>query len=203
MKRARCVASLSGVFLLAACSRGGAAPEILAPATERQIGISQSVALAVNPSDGSLLRADQQGLFRWRSSVGWTEVQAPASAGFSSVVVDPDNPATVYAGGAGFGAIRSDDSGETWREVNSGLPNLDVAALALHSFRRETLFAWVEGVGIYRTEDGGKSWLKMPDPGPPDPDVRALTHSTLAGSMNTGWLYAATPTGAYLSMDCF
>ena len=203
MKRARRVASLTGVFLLAACSRGGTAPPILARATDGQIGISQSVALAYDPSDGSLLRADQEGLFRWRSSVGWAEVQAPTSTGFSSVVVDPDNPTTVYAGGVRFGVIRSDDSGETWREVNSGLPNLDVAALALHSFQRETLFAWVEGVGIYQTEDGGKSWLKMPDPGPPDPDVRALTHSTLAGSMNTGWLYAATPTGVYLSMDCF
>jgi hypothetical protein len=40
------------------------------------------------------------------------------------------------------------------------------------------------------------------DNGPPVPFV-ALAHSTLKGSMNTGWLYAATFRGPYLSMDCF
>jgi hypothetical protein len=74
--------------------------------------------------------------------------------------------------------MRSDDGGANWQEINSGLPSRDVTALALHSFQRETLFAWLKDEGIYRTEDGG-------------------------GSMNTGWLYAATPSGAYLSIDCF
>ena len=40
------------------------------------------------------------------------------------------------------------------------------------------------------------------DEGPPS-KVTALAHSTYEGSMNTGWLYAGTPDGPYLSMDCF
>lgn len=206
MKIARTVghiAVLLAIFLLPACASSEPAPPTIAAETEAEIGVSRSVALAYDPSDGSLLRADQEGLFRWRSTVGWTEVDALGSAGFSAVVVDPDQPATVYASGVGLGVIRSDDAGETWRGVSVNLVDLDVTALAIHSFRRKTLFAWVEGDGSYRTEDGGKSWLRMPDPAPPDADVRGLTHSTLPGSMNTGWLYAATPTGAYLSMDCF
>jgi hypothetical protein len=50
-------------------------------------------------------------------------------------------------------------------------------------------------------EDGGGRWQNMDD-GPPAPVV-ALAHSTLQGSMNTGWPYAATSEAPYLSMDCF
>lgn len=102
-----------------------------------------------------------------------------------------------------MGIVRSDDGGRNWKVVNAGLSGQDVTALAIHSFNRDTLYAWVKGDGVYSTEDGGTSWKRVPDQGPPDKDVRSLTHSTLPGSMKTGWLYASTPKGIYLSMDCF
>lgn len=121
----------------------------------------------------------------------------------SGVVVNPEQPQIVYASAPGLGVLRSDDEGTTWQAVNTNLPSLDVTALALHSFKREILYAWLRDEGIYRTEDGGATWVQLPDQGPSDKAVQGLVHSTLPGSMNTGWLYAATPTGAYLSMDCF
>jgi len=63
------------------------------------------------------------------------------------------------------------------------------------------VYAWIAKQGVFETEDGGERWQKM-DAGPPT-QVVALAHSTLEGSMKTGWLYAATPDGPYLSMDCF
>ncbi len=210
------VISLLGLLLLTACAAGGAPtnpanplaasdalPAPAGPPVPREIGPTDSVALAYTPTDGSLLRADREGLFRWRADSGWESIDIPQAFGASGVIVDPDQPAIVYASGAGLGVMRSDDGGANWRAVHTGLPNLDVTALALHSFRRETLYAWVRDDGIYRTEDGGANWKRMPDQGPPDKDVRGLIHSTLPGSMNTGWLYASTPSGAYLSMDCF
>ena len=213
------VVLLVSAWLLAACAGSANAPTTSTPSNPfaasgaplAQVGPpvthipgpAESVALAYDPTDGSLLKADRAGLSRWRAGSGWENVSVPQPFGVSGVIVNPDQPATVYASGPGLGVIRSDDGGTNWRAVNAGLPNLDVTALALHSFRRETLYAWVRGEGVYRTEDGGANWKRMPDQGPPDKDVRGLTHSTLPGSMNTGWLYAATPTGAYLSMDCF
>ena len=206
---------LAGAWLLAACAvntptpptnlpaANNGLPDLAGPSVPRAIGPSDSVALAYDPADGSLLKGDRDGLFRRRVDSGWESIDVPHTLGLSSVVVNPDKPATIYASGPGLGVIRSDDGGTNWRAVNNGLPGLDVTALSLHSFRRETLYAWVLGDGIYRTEDGGANWKRMPDQGPPDKDVRGLTHSTLPGSMNTGWLYASTPTGAYLSMDCF
>jgi hypothetical protein len=155
-----------------------------------------------NPTDKSLLLADQRGLSRWHAGV-WEELAVPGAYGLSAVTLNPEAPATIYVAGPGFGVVRSDDDGANWRAVHSGLPNLNATALAIHSFRRETFYTWLRGEGVFQTEDGGASWKRAPDQGPPDKDVRGLTHSTLPGSMNTGWLYAATPTGAYLSMDCF
>ena len=195
---------LFGWMILAACSPSQAAQSAKPSSSGNEASGMDSVSLTYDPVDGSLLKADSLGLWRWRVDSGWQALPVPeAAAGFSGVVANPDQPGLIYASGPGLGVIESDDGGETWQAINIGLPNLDVTALALHSFRRATLYAWVHNEGIYRTEDGGTIWEQVPDQGPADTDVSGLTHSTLPGSMNTGWLYAATPTGAYLSMDCF
>lgn len=189
---------LASMFALATCA--GRADT---PVASSLAGTSDSIGLAYDLEGGGLLKADNQGLSRWRAGGGWEKLTVPEASGLSGVVVNPEQPGTVYVSGPSVGVLRSEDAGKSWKEVNTGLPNQDVTALALHTFRRETLYAWVRGEGIYRTEDGGGTWVRVPDQGSPDGDVRGLTHSTLPGSMNTGWLYAATPTGAYLSMDCF
>jgi len=194
------VFSLLGLLALNACAGLSATRVAGFPAI--QLEATDSVALAFNPADGSLLLAGPGGIARWQGR-GWESLPVPGDPAMSAVVVNPDQPAMIYASGPGLGVIRSDDGGASWREVNAGLPGLEITALALHSFRRETLYAWLKGDGIYRTEDGGANWERMPDQGPPDADVRSLIHSNLVGSMNTGWLAAATPSGAYLSMDCF
>lgn len=205
--------ALLGLVTLAGCSRRSEetptnlpaeafntpAPPADSTATNGDAGL---VALAYDVADGSLLKVDSSGLLRWRVGRGWEKSALPVSS-LSAVVVNPEQPTTVYASGPELGVIRSDDGGQSWQNASAGLPGPDVTALALHSFRRETLYAWVHNDGLYLTEDGGATWKRAPDQGPPDTDVRALIHSTLPGSMNTGWLYAATPSGAYLSMDCF
>jgi len=193
--------TLLSLLLLTAC--GANTPAALTPTVSPALHPSDSVALAYDPSDGNLLKADRDGLFRWRADGRWESVSIPQTPALSGVVVNPEQPAMIYISGPGLGVMRSDNGGQTWQALNTGLSSLDVTALALHSFRRQTLYVWLRGIGIYRTEDGGAHWARMPDEGPPDKDVRGLTHSTLPGSMNTGWLYAATPTDAYLSMDCF
>lgn len=214
---------LLGTWLLAACAPG-AQPPTAGNAAPRQAGslttkgdlavpvdlpfpvdgkqAADPVALAYHPADDKLLLATGEGLFRWQAGA-WQSVALPPAVQVSGVTVNPDQPDTVYVSGVGLGVVRSDDGGTTWQTSNTGLPDRDATALALHSFERETLYAWLKDDGIYRTEDGGANWVRLPDRGPEDKDVRGLIHSTLPGSMNTGWLYASTPTGGYLSMDCF
>jgi photosystem II stability/assembly factor-like uncharacterized protein len=163
-----------------------------------------ALALAVDAADGSLLKIDQ-GLVR-SSDDGrsWTPLALPEGTDPTTlrwVATTAEAPDSLYAAGSGAGIMRSDDRGTTWRTVSDDLPSQEVAAFAVHTFRPDTLYAWIEGQGVFRTEDSGGSWLRM-DEGPPT-KVTALAHSTYEGSMNTGWLYAATPDGPYLSMDCF
>jgi photosystem II stability/assembly factor-like uncharacterized protein len=151
-----------------------------------------------------LLKATD-GLFRSTDrGQTWQPLPIPASLHpdrIRTVATTIAAPSSIYVAGPGAGVVRSDDRGQTWRTVSAGLPSQDVTAFAVHSFRPDTLYASIDGQGVFRTEDSGDRWQKM-DAGP-EGAVIALAHSTLEGSMNTGWLYAATPEGPYLSMDCF
>lgn len=165
--------------------------------------------LAIDPSDGSLIKVDR-GLFRSTDrGATWAALPVPEEIRpdkLRVVATNAEAPATIYAAGPGAGVIRSDDAGQTWRDVSGDLPSSEIGALTVHTFRPNTLYAWIDKQGVFRTEDGGNAWTKMDD-GPPQDGPRvpvvALAHSTLEGSMNTGWLYASTPDGPYLSMDCF
>ena len=160
--------------------------------------------LAIARVDGSLLEV-AGGL--WRStdqSQSWHALAIPTSLHpekLRQVATLPAAPTSIFAAGPGAGVLRSDDDGKTWRRISAGLPSQQVTAFAVHSYLPDTIYSWIAGQGVFRTENGGQRWQKM-DSGP-DAAVVALAHSTLEGSMNTGWLYAATPKGPYLSMDCF
>src|SRR5260370_2025760 len=88
-----------------------------------------------------------------------------------------------------------------WVERTEGLPGLDVIAVADHATHPDTIYAIVEERGIYRSQDAGKSW-RMMDRGPRDGLVQ-LIHSDMPGSMQSGWLFAATSSGVRRIMDCF
>jgi photosystem II stability/assembly factor-like uncharacterized protein len=194
------VVAISLTLLLAGCQSAFlGAPTAGTPA---QGGPASS--LAVDPTDGSLLRAGG-GLFRSADQgQSWRPLPLPDALHpdeLGQIATSRAAPSSLFGAGPKAGIVRSDDRGQTWRAITGGLPSQEVAAFAVHSFHADTLYAWIAGQGVFRTEDGGGRWEKMDD-GPRAP-VSGLAHSTLQGSMNTGWLYAATPGGPYLSMDCF
>ena len=190
-------------FLLALLATGGQSAQSVEPQPGGLV-IEPALSLAVSAVDGSLLRAGRR-LFRSTDrGARWSPLSLPAGLHpdrIRQVATTASAPNSIYAAGPGAGVVRSDDNGRTWRSISAGLPSQEVAAFAVHSFRPDTIYASIPLRGVFRTEDSGRQWQKMDD-GPPAPVV-ALAHSPLAGSMNTGWLYAATPRGPYLSMDCF
>ncbi len=199
-------------MILAACAQNNVStppPIATNVSVTRPSGVH---ALAVDPRDGHLLKATSEGLFQTLDGgKSWQAMMLPADIagkGVSQVAIHKDQPDTIYIAGEQIGIWRSRDAGKTWEKVTRGLENESVTALALHSngYPRDdskSLFAWVAGVGIFESHDEGDNWKRPPDKGPPNLNVLALTHSALPGSMQTGWLYASTPDGAYLSMDCF
>lgn len=161
------------------------------------------LSLAYDAATGTLWGTSSEGIYRRGDGAGWKQVSAVAQGAAKPIRVtaDPHAGDRLYQTGPGIGVMRSDDAGKTWRQIGDGLPSKDVGTFAVNSVQEGTLFAWIQGQGLFRTMDAGATWLRMDD-GPPA-TVVDLVHSPLEGSMNTGWLYALTPQGIYLSMDCF
>jgi photosystem II stability/assembly factor-like uncharacterized protein len=86
-----------------------------------------------------------------------------------SIVVDPADPATLYAAAGWWeenrgGVITSHDHGETWTPITTGLPDATVWSIALDPsspVAARTLYAASYQHGIYKTADGGQSWRAM------------------------------------------
>jgi photosystem II stability/assembly factor-like uncharacterized protein len=184
--------------LLAACGPAkeeGVLPQDAAPGE----------VVALQYGGESLLRAHPHALYRSTDGgESWEPVALPASVRegrIAAVATPPAAPGTLLIAGPGIGVVKSEDEGRTWMRLDEELPSREVAALAAHADQPGTLYAVVSGEGIYRSEDAGETWTRM-DGGPGAP-IRQLFHSDMKGSMQSGWLFAATPEGVRRSMDCF
>lgn len=127
--------------------------------------------LAVDPTDPDVCYVaalghlwgdnDERGLYRTRDGgESWERVlQGPDGVGACDVVLDPTNPAIVYAAlygprrtpwsfegiQDGAGIWRSDDGGDHWRRLTAGLPErTGRIGLTVHAADPEILYAVVE-----------------------------------------------------------
>ncbi len=100
--------------------------------------------------------------------------------GVSEVHMDPRNPDVMYAvswqrlrnvavlmdGGPGTGIHKSEDGGETWRELTEGLPAefMGKTGIAVSPQNPDVIYATIELAnrtgGFWRSEDGGETWEK-------------------------------------------
>ncbi|MEM6376665.1 MAG: glycosyl hydrolase [Bacteroidota bacterium] len=111
----------------------------------------------------------------WKRTLGndeWT--------GATELVIDPRNPDRLYAatwdrhrtiaafmsGGPGSGLHRSDDGGETWVKLSTGLPtsNMGKIGLAISPQQPDVIYAAIEldrrTGALYRSADRGATWEK-------------------------------------------
>ncbi len=116
--------------------------------------------------------------------VSWTRTLGDDEwVGATDLVIDPNNSDWLYAatwqrhrtvaaymgGGPGSGIHRSTDGGETWQELESGLPqsNLGKIGLAISPFNSDVIYAAIEldrtKGGVYMSSNRGMSWSKQSD----------------------------------------
>lgn len=108
-----------------------------------------------------------------------------------SILVDGNDPATLYAASDGEGVYKK-TAATDWMAINSGLGNLKVKALVMKD--SNTLFAGTDGGGVFKTSDAGANWRACGATG--NLSIRSLR---IANST----LYAGTVAGVFASTnDC-
>jgi photosystem II stability/assembly factor-like uncharacterized protein len=118
----------------------------------------------------------------WSSDLGtsWTRAQQnpgfPEASGYKLERIwhiepgRPSEPQVVYAGVAPAALFRSEDGGQSWREVASltqhdtrprwhpGAGGLCLHSVVVDPSNPNRMFVGISAVGVFRTEDSGASW---------------------------------------------
>ncbi len=163
--------------------------------TWKHLGLAATRAISrirVHPRDPDLVYVAAQGapfaptaergIYRSKDGgVRWELVlHVDANTGASDLAMDRTNPRILYAamwdhdrepwvvrsGGPGSGFWKSTDGGDTWKEINEGLPDvMGKTAIDVSPADPDRLWALIEadeeGDGIYRSDDGGQSWTQL------------------------------------------
>jgi len=176
----------------------------LHPADRRQVLISDEF--------NGLLWKSTDGGNTWRTVFNHPDAGDPCSLiecrhGFKAIAYAPSAPNIVYAGmrmhrgaidGAyparpSLGMFKSNDGGETWGEINTGLetPLINIHRIAVHPTNPDVVYIGTWKDGVFKTTDGGQSWaLKN------DGLVSADVHSLAIDPANPQVLYAGLGEGA-------
>jgi len=132
----------------------------------------------------------------WRSDDGgdtWKHVGLDGTAQIATVIVDPNDPETVfvaavgdpYRAGPDRGVYKSADGGATWRRVLSAGDEVGASSIVMQPGVPHTLFAGLwrasrspyqltsggAGGGLFKSTDDGEHWTQAAGHGLPDGDT--------------------------------
>jgi photosystem II stability/assembly factor-like uncharacterized protein len=131
----------------------------------------------------------------------WTSLPWPEGGAVQGLLIDSQNPNTLYATGSvypGVGIFKSTNGGGSWRAINFGLADTAVSSLAIAPQDSRILYAGTSRGGVFKSIDGGESWGTTGlAAGLTNNRVDALT----IDPQNPRTVYAATVTGLYKSID--
>lgn len=123
--------------------------------------------------------SQERGVYRTQDGgQNWSKVlTVDQNTGASSLSMDMNNPRILYAsmwqhrrypwimesGGAQSGLYKSTDGGDTWNQLNTGLPKaFGKSGISVSRANSERVFAVIEAEGekggVYRSDDAGKTW---------------------------------------------
>ena len=166
--------------------------------TWKHIGLEKSYAIStiiVHPKNSELVYAcamgntfapnSERGLYRSKDGgKSWERILfRNDSTGCVEAAFDPSNPSVIYAtlwqayrnpyslssGGKGSGLFKSEDGGNTWKEIsqNPGLPVglTGKITVCTSAAKPERVYASIENEngGIFRSDDRGEHWMRTTD----------------------------------------
>lgn len=131
-----------------------------------------------------------------------------------TLVIDPQQPATMYTGGVSGGIWKTTDGGGAWRPTGDTLANIAVNSLVMDPHDNNTLYAGtgegyfreivrgtglpLRGGGIFVSTDAGESWSILESTRTSD---FHFVNDLFVSCLDTSRIYAATRTGVFRSSD--
>lgn len=167
-------------------------------------GGSHPSAVAIAPTNSRIIYLGDEAGDVWMSTDGgstWSSSNASCGTatgpncgpgGISSLTVDPSDARIVYAtvtnfapaGVAGQHVFRSTDSGATWHDISTRLPNVPFQSMAIDLNTTSMLYAGSD-LGVYISQDSGMTWSVL---GSFLPNARVF-HLSMRGSQIIAWTH--------------
>ena len=162
----------------------------------RELAAAEEAA-AISPTQWSFIGPAQTTGGRWNNVGGRV----------SSIIVHPNNPNTVFVGGAQGGVWRTTDNGASWTPLTDNQVSLAMGALAFDPTNPNIIYAGTGeqhfsldsyyGNGVLKTTDGGASWNLLGA----DVFVRQTISRVLVSQGNSQVVFAAADRGLYRSTN--
>ncbi|HKW57444.1 MAG TPA: hypothetical protein VJN42_08805 [Candidatus Acidoferrum sp.] len=156
----------------------------------------------------------------------WTHIGLEDSRQIARIVIDPNDPDTVYVAALGHaygpnkerGVFRSKDGGQTWKQILFEDEDTGAIDLAMKPGDSKTLYAallqtrrppWSiyapskgPGTGLYRSKDGGETWEQLTGHGLPSEELGRMGIAFAPSNPSRIYLIAdAKEGGLYRSDD--
>jgi len=159
------------------------------------------VAIALHPTNASIVYiATNESVYKTRDrGTTWERMATDLSSyRVLSLALDPQHPATVYAGTMFDAVYKSPDGGQHWMPHNAGLKeHVSVVNQFVFDPRDSETIYTATTVGVFRTTDAGRLW-----------DERMvgmkevhIVVTVAIDPLRPSVLYAGTTGGAYRSLD--
>ena len=122
------------------------------------------------------------------------------------MAIDPNTPATIYAGFTGSGIYKTTNSGDTWTAAAPQPGNTKITALAFKNGDSSKLFAATNGGGVfYNSDSNGLVWADCTNIGLTNNNVISLisdaTGKLHAGTQNAGIFVSTDNCTTWTDMD--
>ena len=119
-------------------------------------------------------------------SINAWSTNGPYGGSINSLVIDPVNSSTIYAGTSGSGVFKSTNGGANWSAANNGLPSTSVYvhALAIDPLNSSTIYAATGGV--FKSTNGGASWSRSSN------GINTAVRAVAVDPLNPNTVYAGS-----------
>ncbi len=151
----------------------------------------------LDPADNNFLYAGYQDVHRYNNTSGtWDQISNfGSSSNITSLKIAPTNSDYIYVS-TGFSTNRTQDGGETWENISTGLPGETLTYITVSENDPNKLWATFSGYNsaykVFESVDGGDSWNNISE-GLPNLPVNCIVHQKDSDDQ----LYVGTDVGVY------